>query len=47
MQIQNIEKIYITASGGPFNNLPLNKFKYINQKSALNHPNWKMGKKIS
>ncbi|MDC3119962.1 1-deoxy-D-xylulose-5-phosphate reductoisomerase [Candidatus Pelagibacter sp.] len=43
----NIEKIYITASGGPFYKLPLKKFKNINIKNALNHPNWKMGKKIS
>ncbi len=44
---ENIEKIIITASGGPFNNYPLNKFKTITQKNALKHPNWKMGKKIS
>ncbi len=43
----NIECVYITASGGPFNNYPLNKFKSITPKSALNHPNWNMGKKIS
>ena len=43
----NIEEIYITASGGPFNKQPLNKFKSITIKSALNHPNWKMGKKIT
>ena len=43
----NIEEVYITASGGPFNDYPLNKFKSINIKSALNHPNWKMGKKIT
>jgi len=42
-----IEKVYITASGGPFNKLPLNKFKLITLKSALKHPNWKMGKKIT
>ena len=42
-----IKKIYLTASGGPFINLPLNKFKKINIKQALNHPNWKMGKKIT
>jgi 1-deoxy-D-xylulose-5-phosphate reductoisomerase len=42
-----IEKIYITASGGPFLNYPKNKFKFIKPKNALNHPNWKMGKKIS
>jgi len=44
---KNIEKVYITASGGPFNKYPLSKFKSITLKSALNHPNWKMGKKIT
>ena len=44
---QNIEKIYLTASGGPFYKIPLNKFKKITIKNALKHPNWKMGKKIS
>jgi len=43
----NIECVYITASGGPFNNYPLRKFKLITPKLALNHPNWNMGKKIS
>jgi len=44
---ENIEKIFITASGGPFRNLPLNQFKSITKKMALKHPNWVMGKKIS
>ena len=43
----SIEKIYITASGGPFYNRPLKSFKNIKVLEALNHPNWKMGKKIS
>jgi len=43
----NIEKIYITASGGPFNKLPLKKFSSISNTQALKHPNWSMGKKIS
>ena len=43
----NFEKIYITASGGPFRKLPLKKFKNISIKNALKHPNWSMGKKIS
>ena len=43
----NIEKIYITASGGPFREYPLNKFKNITTQQALKHPNWSMGKKIS
>jgi 1-deoxy-D-xylulose-5-phosphate reductoisomerase len=42
-----IEKIYITASGGPFLNLKKNKFKNIKPKDAIKHPKWKMGKKIS
>jgi 1-deoxy-D-xylulose-5-phosphate reductoisomerase len=43
----NIEKIYLTASGGPFRKYPLNKFKNITPKKALAHPNWSMGQKIS
>ena len=43
----NLEKIYITASGGPFRKLPLNKFKDITLNKALKHPTWSMGKKIS
>ena len=43
----DIEKIYITASGGPFRKLPLKKFKNISIEKALKHPNWSMGKKIS
>ena len=43
----NIEEVIITASGGPFLKLPLEKFKKIKPMSAVNHPNWKMGNKIS
>ena len=43
----NFEKIYITASGGPFRKLSLKKFKFININEALKHPNWSMGKKIT
>ena len=43
----NFEKIYITASGGPFRKLPLNQFKNISIRNALKHPNWSMGKKIT
>ena len=39
-----IEKIYITASGGPFLN---SKKKKISVNDAINHPRWSMGKKIS
>ena len=47
IKISSIEKIYITASGGPFLNLPKAKFKDITPENAIKHPNWKMGKKIS
>ena len=46
-KISEINKIYITASGGPFLNYNLNRFKKIKPKDALKHPKWKMGKKIS
>ena len=46
-EFKKIEKIFITASGGPFLNLPKSKFSNISIKSALKHPNWKMGKKIT
>ena len=44
---KNIEKIYITASGGPFLNKSIKQLKKIKISEALKHPNWKMGKKIS
>ena len=46
-KIKDIKKIYLTASGGPFLNYDLKKFKYIKPNQALKHPKWKMGKKIS
>jgi len=42
-----IERIYLTASGGPFLNKPLSNFNKINISDSLKHPNWKMGKKIT
>ena len=44
---EEIKKIYLTASGGPFLNLELHKFSKIKPKDALKHPRWKMGRKIS
>ncbi len=46
-ELLKIDKIFLTASGGPFLNLPKIKFSNISIKNALNHPNWKMGKKIT
>ncbi len=45
--ISNVEKIYLTASGGPLLNVPLTKFNKLKIKNVIKHPNWKMGKKIS
>ena len=42
-----IEKIYLTASGGPFLNYPIKNFIKSRYKQAVKHPNWKMGRKIS
>ena len=43
----NVEKIFLTASGGPLLNFPKSKIKNISVSQALNHPTWSMGKKIS
>lgn len=42
-----LDKIILTASGGPFRNLPRKQFKDITPEMALKHPNWEMGKKIT
>ena len=44
---KNIDQIFLTASGGPFLHKSINQIKNVNISEALNHPNWKMGKKIS
>ena len=43
----DIDKIYLTASGGSLLNIPKSKFKKIKISKILKHPNWKMGKKIT
>jgi 1-deoxy-D-xylulose-5-phosphate reductoisomerase len=45
--IDNIEKIIITASGGPFYNLRESALDAVSVEEALNHPNWQMGNKVS
>ncbi|MFQ5963950.1 MAG: 1-deoxy-D-xylulose-5-phosphate reductoisomerase [Candidatus Scalinduaceae bacterium] len=42
-----VKKIIITASGGPFYNCPKEKLSEVTQEEALNHPTWKMGQKIT
>ncbi|MBI5326807.1 MAG: 1-deoxy-D-xylulose-5-phosphate reductoisomerase [Deltaproteobacteria bacterium] len=43
----DIKRLILTASGGPFLNLPLKKLSDITHEQALNHPKWKMGKKVT
>ena len=43
----NIKRLILTASGGPFRKLNKSKFSKITKEQALNHPNWSMGDKIS
>ncbi len=42
-----VEKILLTASGGPFRTTPLDELKKVTPKQACAHPNWDMGRKIS
>ncbi len=46
-KIDDVKQIFLTASGGPFLNYSLNKFKNIKPHQAIKHPKWKMGKKVS
>ena len=45
--MNEIEKIYLTASGGPFRNLSEEQLANVNKDDALKHPNWDMGAKIT
>lgn len=44
---EEVQKIILTASGGPFRDYPLEKFDSITPEMALKHPTWKMGRKIT
>jgi 1-deoxy-D-xylulose-5-phosphate reductoisomerase len=44
---EEIEKIILTCSGGPFRNLDEKKLEKVTVEQALNHPNWNMGKRIT
>lgn len=45
--LEDIEKIIITASGGPFRTLTKDQMQKVTVEQALDHPNWKMGAKIT
>ena len=42
-----IEKIWLTASGGPFRNYTKEKLQFVDKKQALDHPRWNMGPKVT
>ena len=42
-----LDKVILTASGGPFLSVPEEEFKYVTPEQALRHPNWNMGAKIT
>jgi 1-deoxy-D-xylulose-5-phosphate reductoisomerase len=44
---KEVKRLILTASGGPFRKTPLSQFPKITPKQALNHPNWKMGQRIT
>jgi 1-deoxy-D-xylulose-5-phosphate reductoisomerase len=47
-EFQNkIEKIYLTASGGPFRGKTIDQLQHVTKGQALKHPNWNMGAKIT
>ena len=46
-RMEEVERVWLTASGGPFRNTPQSEFASITVDQALNHPTWKMGKRIT
>jgi 1-deoxy-D-xylulose-5-phosphate reductoisomerase len=46
-RVEEVERVWLTASGGPFRNTPASEFSSITVEQALNHPTWKMGKRIT
>jgi 1-deoxy-D-xylulose-5-phosphate reductoisomerase len=46
-RVNEVERVWLTASGGPFLNKPKSEFESITVEQALNHPTWKMGQRIT
>ena len=46
-RMEEVARVWLTASGGPFRNTPESEFASITVEQALNHPTWKMGKRIT
>jgi 1-deoxy-D-xylulose-5-phosphate reductoisomerase len=45
--MSEVERVWLTASGGPFLDTPKAEFERITVEQALNHPTWKMGRRIT
>jgi 1-deoxy-D-xylulose-5-phosphate reductoisomerase len=46
-RMEEVDRVWLTASGGPFRNTPQSEFASITVEQALNHPTWKMGRRIT
>jgi 1-deoxy-D-xylulose-5-phosphate reductoisomerase len=46
-RVNEVERVWLTASGGPFLNKPKSEFESVTVEQALNHPTWKMGQRIT
>jgi len=46
-RMEEVERVWLTASGGPFLHTPREEFEHITVAQALNHPTWKMGQRIT
>jgi 1-deoxy-D-xylulose-5-phosphate reductoisomerase len=46
-KLEEVERVWLTASGGPFRNLPREQFATVTVDQALNHPTWRMGRRIT
>lgn len=45
--VESVEKLILTASGGPFRTMSVTEMSKVTKADALNHPNWKMGAKVT
>jgi 1-deoxy-D-xylulose-5-phosphate reductoisomerase len=46
-EAQEVRRIWLTASGGPFRQLPMDQFQFITVEQALRHPTWVMGRRVT
>ena len=46
-RVDEVDKLILTASGGPFRQLPVSELERVTPEQALNHPTWKMGNRIT